>query len=154
MMKIISLIGLCLVMTIGLATTESYAGSNYIKLEVGKTKPMKISKQPDLVLVGNPGVADIILEENNRIFLVGLTPGQTNLLMYDSAGKLMFSQNIIVTGQKTGHVTVHKGTGQQLLSCTNDACTRVSGGVSQRSAGKAVGAQGGTSGQSPELVGE
>jgi len=158
MMKIISLIGLFLITATVLLTTESYADnksrSNYIKLEVGKTKPMKISKQPDLVLVGNPGVADIILEENNRIFLVGLTPGQTNIMMYDTAGKLMFSQHVVVTTQRTGHVVVHKGTQRQILSCTDDHCINVGTGISPRAAGRAANAQGGSSGQSPELVGE
>jgi len=157
-MKQIGLTGLILTLIVGLFIAPAFAGntstSGYIKVEVGKTKPMRINKQPDLVLVGNPGIADIILETNNRVFLVGLRPGETNLLMYDANGKLMLSQNIVVTRQKTRHVIVHRGIQEQTVSCANNICTPVGSGVGRASAGKTANTSTQVSSEPTELVGE
>ncbi len=153
-MKQIGLKGIIIAVIACLFIAPVAAGGGYIKVEVGKTKPMRINKQPDLILVGNPGIADIIMETNNRVFLVGLAPGETNLLMYDTNGKLMLSRNILVTRQKTRHVIVHRGAQESTVSCTGDLCTRVSSSVSPSVAGRTASQSGATGSAPAELIGE
>lgn len=48
------------------------------------------------VMVSNPAVADAVLQSQRRIVLMGLTPGATDVLFFDTSGRQILSLNVRV----------------------------------------------------------
>ncbi len=161
-MKRFGLFGIVMMLAIGLVSVNAQAHgkskSRYITVEVGITKPMRIKATPDLVLIGNPAVVDVIIEKDNRLFLVGLSPGRTSFRVYNSGGKLILNMPIVVTRQRAQHVIVHRGNRESTVSCADSLCTRVptqrGRGFSSRPAGVSVAGAAAGSGGRPELEGD
>lgn len=105
-----------------------------IAVEVGKSTLLKVTKQPSVVMVGNPAIADIVIETSGVMFLIGLEPGETNLYMLDDRGNSILTANILVSPKLDRHVTVHRGVAESTLSC-NPRCAIVRTPASRGSGG-------------------
>lgn len=95
-----------------------------LSVEVGKSRLMSLTQQPTVVMVGDPSVADVVIEEGGRLFLLGLEPGETNLHILDGDGGTMMNLRLVVTPASGGHVSLHRGVEEATLSC-NPRCAGV-----------------------------
>jgi hypothetical protein len=89
-----------------------------ISVEIGKALMVPLDTPADVVMLGNPTVADVVVEGEGRIFLLGREPGETNLLILDEAGKVILSSAIVVKPLDKRRVTVDRGPQSFTLSCT------------------------------------
>jgi hypothetical protein len=92
-----------------------------LKVEVGKSRLLNLKRDPVVVMVGDPSVADVVVEEGRRIFLLGLQPGETNLHVLDGDGEALMNMRVVVTPPATGHVSLHRGVEEATYSC-NPRC--------------------------------
>jgi hypothetical protein len=76
-----------------------------------------IAGDTNTVLIANPAIADVISERNNVLFVLGLSPGATNLLVYDSAGKRVLEREVVVVPQDARTVTVTRRIDQTDYFC-------------------------------------
>jgi len=95
-----------------------------LSVEVGKSRLLSLKQQPTVVMVGDPSVADVVIEEGGRLFLLGLQPGETNLHVLDGDGGSMMNLRLVVTPPSTGHVSLHRGLEEATYSC-NPRCAGV-----------------------------
>jgi hypothetical protein len=95
-----------------------------LSVEVGKSRLMSLKQQPTVVMVGDPSVADVVIEEGGRLFLLGLQPGETNLHILDGDGGTMMNRRLVVTPPTGGHVSLHRGVEEATFSC-NPRCSGV-----------------------------
>lgn len=102
-----------------------------ISVEVGKSKVLhlKDEQKPGVVFVGNPAIADVIVERAGVLFVLGRQPGETDVWILDDDGHALMHRPLVVTAITARHVTVQRGAGagtgqQQTLSC-NPRCTDV-----------------------------
>ena len=104
--------------------TRKDGAANVIALEVGKAQLVRLSATPNVIMLGNPAVADVVVEDDGLLFLLGQEPGETNMLVLDQAGKVIISAAVVVGPMKKRRVTVDRGQETFTLSC-NPRCVPV-----------------------------
>lgn len=102
--------------------------ADVLTVPVGKARIIELKTMPTVVMVGDPRIADVIIERNRQIFLIGLQPGETNMFILDDAGKTIMSVDLVVTRTVPRHVTVDRATSSSILSC-NPRCLLTVGGT-------------------------
>jgi hypothetical protein len=95
-----------------------------LRVEVGKSRLLSLKQDPAVIMVGDPSVADVVVEEGRRLFLLGLQPGETNLHILDGDGAALMNVRLVVTPPAVGHVSLHRGVEEATLSC-NPRCAGV-----------------------------
>lgn len=95
-----------------------------LSVEIGKSRMMRLSADPAIVMVADPAVADVVVEEGRVIFLVGLQAGETNVYILDDDGEVVMSRDLVVTPTTQRHVTVHRGVEEATMSC-NPRCAGI-----------------------------
>jgi hypothetical protein len=112
---------------VALCATAVLAWSNIalaagpISVEVGKSQILRLKSAASVVMIGEPSIADVIVERNGMIFLLGRQAGETNLFILDADGNTVLSTDIVVTPLGRRHVNVTRGTEDVAMSC-NPRC--------------------------------
>ena len=95
-----------------------------LRVEIGKTTMLRLKDVPEIVILGDPAIADVIVERKGLLFLVGRIPGETDIKILDAEGRTVLSRPVVVTPIGERHVTVHRGVEEATLSC-NPRCAGV-----------------------------
>ncbi|MGL6314575.1 type II and III secretion system protein family protein [Vibrio sp. WXL103] len=96
MNKIISLLFALLVMSSSSIAATSQTGQT-ITVPHHKSIQINLAGKAKKVSLGDPEVLDIVMLKSNELFLIGKKLGSTNLMAWDSQGRLIESVNIQVT---------------------------------------------------------
>ncbi|MGK2742138.1 pilus assembly protein N-terminal domain-containing protein [Tepidicaulis sp. LMO-SS28] len=94
-----------------------------LQVEVNQTKPYKLPRAANTVIVGNPAVAGVTVDSNDRVFVLGRTYGRTNLIALDRDGEIIVDMPVNVVNA-AGIVTLNAGAQQRSFNCT-PRCERV-----------------------------
>jgi Flp pilus assembly secretin CpaC len=81
----------------------------------------RIARLPDgvaTIVVGNPLIADVSLQQGGLMVLTGKGYGVTNLIALDRGGTVLSEQSIQVQGPTDGIVVVYRGVERESYSCT------------------------------------
>lgn len=109
---------LCLSLATGLAAVPvSAADGAPINVNVNMARILRINASAATVIVGNPGVADVTIQDPQTLILTGKSFGQTNLIVLDSAGNPIADTLIEVVQLQAGTVTVYQGQSRTSLAC-------------------------------------
>lgn len=81
------------------AATQS---GKYVKVPHHKSKNVVLAGKAKRVSLGDPDVLDIVMLRSNEVFLIGKRLGTTNLMAWDSRGRLIESIDIEVTHDING----------------------------------------------------
>lgn len=96
------------------------AAEEPISVTIDHAKVMRISRPADVVIIGNPAIADATIQDNQTLIITGRSFGTTNLIVLDAAGQPIADQMLIVGAGNSDVVTVYKRAERQTLSCTPD----------------------------------
>ncbi len=88
-----------------------------ISVKVNMARILRISAPAATVIIGNPGVADITIQDPQTLVLTGRSYGQTNLIVLDAAGNPVADTIVSVVQGQPDLVTVYMGTARQTLAC-------------------------------------
>ena len=88
-----------------------------INVNVNMARVLRISAPAATVIVGNPGIADVTIQDPQTLILTGKSYGQTNLIVLDSAGNPIADTMIEVVQMQAGVVTVYQGQARTSLAC-------------------------------------
>ncbi len=88
-----------------------------IAVNVNMARVLRINAPAATVIVGNPGVADVTIQDPQTLVLTGKSFGQTNLIVLDNAGNPIADTLIDVVQMQAGVLTVYQGGGRTSLSC-------------------------------------
>jgi Flp pilus assembly secretin CpaC len=88
-----------------------------INVNVNMARILRINTPAATVIVGNPGVADVTIQDPQTLVLTGKSFGQTNLIVLDSAGNPIADTLIEVVQMQAGVVTVYQGQARTSLAC-------------------------------------
>ena len=105
---------IALIGVIGSATAQS---DRALRVTVNKAEVVSLGGTASVVLVANPQIADVVLERNNLLFVLGKQPGETRLYVYNGAGKPMLEREIVVVPQADRTVTVVRDGQPNEYSC-------------------------------------
>lgn len=99
----------------GLAPALAQDGAP-ISVNVNMARVLRINAPAATVIVGNPGVADVTIQDPQTLVLTGKSFGQTNLIVLDNVGNPI-ADTLIDVVQMQGVLTVYQGAGRTSLSC-------------------------------------
>lgn len=106
-----------LLLSIALGTATAAEGEP-ITVIIDRAKVMRISRPADVVIIGNPAIADATIQDNQTLIITGRSFGTTNLIVLDSAGKPIADEIVSVAAPEDNVVTVYSRSSRQTLSCT------------------------------------
>ncbi|QQR36083.1 pilus assembly protein N-terminal domain-containing protein [Devosia oryziradicis] len=115
---LVAAFALCLSLATGLAPAPVSAQEGApINVNVNMARILRINTAAATVIVGNPGVADVTIQDPQTLILTGKSYGQTNLIVLDSAGNPIADTLIEVVQMQAGIVTVYQGQARTSLAC-------------------------------------
>src|SRR6202162_1533826 len=80
----------------------SEATSRFIPLGIGKSVAIDLPADIKDVLVADPKVANAVIRSSRRVYMIGVTVGQTNIFFFDADGKQIAGFDIAVTRDLNG----------------------------------------------------
>jgi Flp pilus assembly secretin CpaC len=86
-------------------------------VKVNMARILRISAPASTVIIGNPGIADVTIQDPQTLVLTGKSFGQTNLIVLDSAGEPIADTMLEVVQDQVGLVTVYYGLSRTSVSC-------------------------------------
>ena len=88
------------VQTVHVAASE--ATSRFVPLGVGKSVAIDLPSDIKDVLVADPKIANAVIRTSRRVYIIGVTLGQTNIFFFDGEGRQIAGFDIAVTRDLNG----------------------------------------------------
>ena len=123
------LVLLPMLVTAGLVTASA-AIADGLDVNWREARVVKLAKPATSVVVGDPTVADVTLDDPTTVIVFGKSPGETNLIVLSASQELLLDWPLVVNPVNDRHVTVLNASSQTaptevLYSCGNQRCVRV-----------------------------
>lgn len=100
------------------APVAAMADSAPVTVKVNMARILRINSPAATVIVGNPGVADVTIQDPQTLILTGKSYGQTNLIVLDSSGSPVADTTVEVVQDQADLVTVYMGDRRTSLACS------------------------------------
>ena len=88
-----------------------------IAVYVDQAKLVKLPAKVSTIVVGNPLIADVTLQNGGIVVVTGKGYGATNFIAMDRAGEILMDRIIQVEGPTDQVVTVYRGVERESYSC-------------------------------------
>jgi Flp pilus assembly secretin CpaC len=88
-----------------------------IAVNVDQAKLVKLSGRVATIVVGNPLIADVTLQNGGVIIVTGKGYGATNFIAMDRSGEVLVDRVIQVEGPTDQLVTIYRGVDRESYSC-------------------------------------
>lgn len=95
----------------GTATAEVLA----IGVDVATLK--KLESEAATIIVGNPFIADVTVQDNSLLVITGKNYGTTNLIVLNESGTEIANYDLTVTSSGVGRVTLYRGSARASYVC-------------------------------------
>jgi hypothetical protein len=120
------------VMIAMLLLASAGAQADGISLEFQHVQIIKLAKPAKTVVIGDPYVADLTLENPQTIVLFGKQPGITNMVVFDQDSNILFDWPVMVNDAIENRVSVispgEKRVAEAVWMCgDNGRCIRIPG---------------------------
>ena len=109
-------LALAIVATIGLAGSAT-AANEPIDVTIDFAKIVKLPGPAHTIIVGNPGIADASVDDEQTLVLTGKTAGTTNLIVLDAEGSEVVNSVVRVSSYIRQLTTIFYGVTRQTFSC-------------------------------------
>lgn len=100
-----------------LAAAPAMAAGDPVEVQVNMARILRISAPAATVIVGNPGVADVTIQDPQTLVLTGKSFGDTNLIVLDAQGNPIADTIMRVVAEKSDVVTVYLGSKRTSVAC-------------------------------------
>ena len=110
---------LALVLALGIAAAPASgeATTAPVSVKVNMARILRISSPANTVIIGNPRVADVTIQDPQTLVLTGKSYGQTNMIVLDAQGNAIADTLIEVVQAQADIVTVYLGASRTTLAC-------------------------------------
>jgi len=99
-------------------TALADANSEPISVKVNMARILKINAPAATVIIGNPGVADVTIQDPQTLILTGKSYGETNLIILDSRGSAIADTMVsVVEPLSADGLTMYQGQARNTLNC-------------------------------------
>ena len=100
-----------------LATSTAMAQAEPVTVKANMARILRISAPASTVIIGNPGIADVTIQDPQTLVLTGKSFGQTNLIVLDGKGEPIADTMIEVVQDTADLVTVYVGGTRTSMAC-------------------------------------
>jgi len=116
--KQLFLLGMAAMLAFSVTLEPAIAAQNTaVSVQVNMARILRISSPAETVIIGNPGIADVTIQDAKTLILTGRSYGTTNLIVLDGAGNPIVDTMIKVVQGQAGIVTVFQGSARTTLAC-------------------------------------
>lgn len=102
----------------GAPPTVKVGDKGELTVVVDRAKVIRLPERTQMVVIGNPAVADIAVQKNGIVVLTGKSFGTTNFLALDAAGNMLAEANVSVKAPSDSTLVVQRGLDRYTYSCT------------------------------------
>jgi Flp pilus assembly secretin CpaC len=129
------------------AAARAEFSANAIAVNVDQAKLIRLPGRVTTIVVGNPLIADVTLQNGGVIVVTGKGYGATNFIAMDRGGEVLVDRVIQVEGPTDQLVTVYRGVERESYSCMPICQRRVTLGDGENYFRSAIDQAGSLSGQ-------
>lgn len=101
----------------GAAPTMANEDATLVTVSANMARVLRLSSPASTVIIGNPAVADVTIQDPQTLVLTGKSYGRTNMIILDSRGDPIADTVVEVTQLVSDTVTVFMGNQRTSLSC-------------------------------------
>lgn len=112
-----SLAVLCCIGLVAAFASPALADGAPVSVKVNMARILRINAPAATVIIGNPGIADVTIQDPQTLVLTGKSYGQTNLIVLDSMGNPIADTLVEVVQDLANVVTVYMGDKRGSMSC-------------------------------------
>lgn len=127
MRRLLVLLPILLLAGVHLAVAGAMADG--LNVDWRQAKVVRLAKPASSIIVGDPTVVDVTLDDPRTLIVFGKTPGETNMIVLTASQELLLDWPVVVTPLNTGHVSVLNSSttpsSEVLYSCGTERCARV-----------------------------
>lgn len=121
-------------------TLASAAGKgSRIEVSVDQARVLKIDRQAETVIIGNPSIVDVTVHDSETLVLTGRSYGITNLVILDREGASIIDEQVFVKSFEDSTVRIYRQAERTTYSCSPECEPTVTIGDNQLSFGAAAG---------------
>ncbi|RYE08925.1 MAG: pilus assembly protein [Hyphomicrobiales bacterium] len=113
-----SILALAVATWIAVPAAAHAEANDPISVKINMARILRISAPAATVIIGNPGVADVTIQDPQTLVLTGKSYGQTNLIVLDSMGNPVADTMVTVVQAQSDLVTVYMGTARTTFACS------------------------------------
>jgi len=89
-----------------------------IKVTVDQARIMRLSTPAQTIIIGNPIIADVNIQDGQILVVMGKNSGVTNMIALDDQGREIASFDIIVESRGNNSLTLYKGSARISMNCS------------------------------------
>lgn len=101
------------------------ADDGAISVKVNMARILRINSPAATVIIGNPGVADVTIQDPQTLVLTGKSYGRTNLIILDQIGNPIADTLVEVIQAQADTITVFQGGARTTVACAPDCAPTV-----------------------------
>lgn len=101
-------------------TLLSTAQAGQVWLTMDHVRPYKLEKPAQDIVIGNPGIADVTVQDASNLLLFGKSPGMTNIFIMGENGEVIENMIIRVRTSSTEMLTFYRGSARTTYNCTSN----------------------------------
>jgi Flp pilus assembly secretin CpaC len=100
----------------GVVAAAAPPAAEVIEVIVERAKVFRIARPADVVIIGNPAIADATIQDSKTLIITGRSYGTTNLIVLDASGEAIADEVIAVGAQDDNVVTVYRRDSRESFS--------------------------------------
>ncbi len=100
-----------------LLSSASAATAPRLTVSLGRSARLPIEAPALNVIVGDPGVADVVVVDRRTLVVHGKAYGRSEIIALGAGGQPVWQGEVAVVAADAGSVIVHRGTGSVDYSC-------------------------------------
>ncbi|WP_298365862.1 pilus assembly protein N-terminal domain-containing protein [uncultured Bradyrhizobium sp.] len=113
----IGFISMAAALLLGPALATAAPDPDRIAVSVDQAKLVRLPGGIATIVVGNPLIADVTLQNGGVVVVTGKGYGATNFIALDRSGQVLVDRQIQVEGPSDQLVTVYRGVDRETYSC-------------------------------------
>jgi hypothetical protein len=101
------------------------AASDALRVFIDQSTLVKLPERVGTLVVGNPLIADVAIQQGGTIVVTGKGYGATNLIALDRQGNVLLEKTVQVEAPRESVVTVFRGVNRETYSCLPNCERRI-----------------------------
>ncbi len=93
------------------------ATAEEVWLTMDYVKPFQLEREASKIVIGNPGIADVTVEDSTNLLLFGKAPGSTNIFILDEEGNKIDNMIVRVRALGDNMLTFQRGPQRTTYNC-------------------------------------
>lgn len=118
------------------AAMMSTAQAGQVWLTMDYVRPYKLERPAQNVIIGNPAIADVSVQDASNLLLYGKAPGMTNIYIMDADGEVIENMIVRVRTNANDMLTFYRGSARTTYNCTTNCEATVTVGDDQTTFGE------------------